>query len=163
MNPPPLSAASYAARINFVIELAERLHAYGTTAQRLEGAISAVAQQLRLDCEPWSNPTGLILTFSDPQRPPGDSDTTRVIRLPPGETDLYRLAETDRIAEDVMAGRLGLAEAHAQMSALDKPPTRRFRAMQIFAYGLAATSIAGLLRLPCFVGQGAAACGGVGW
>lgn len=148
MNPPPLSAASYAARINFVIELAERLHAYGTTAQRLEGAISAVAQQLRLDCEPWSNPTGLILTFSDPQRPPGDSDTTRVIRLPPGETDLYRLAETDRIAEDVMAGRLGLAEAHAQMSALDRPPTRRFRAMQVLAYGLAATSIAGLLRLP---------------
>ncbi|MBU8975623.1 MULTISPECIES: threonine/serine exporter family protein [unclassified Lysobacter] len=147
-NPPPLSAASYAARINFVIELAERLHAYGTTAQRLEGAISAVAQRLRLECEPWSNPTGLILTFADPQRPPGESDTTRVIRLPPGENDLYRLAETDRIAEDVMAGRLGLAEAHAQMSALDRPPTRRFRAMQVAAYGLAATGIAGLLRLP---------------
>ena len=59
-SPAPLSSASYAARINFVVELAERLHAYGTTAQRLEGAISAVAQQLRLECEPWSNPTGMI-------------------------------------------------------------------------------------------------------
>jgi uncharacterized membrane protein YjjP (DUF1212 family) len=147
-NPSPLSAASYAARINFVIELAERLHAYGTTAQRLEGAISAVAQQLRLECEPWSNPTGMILTFSDPQRPPGDSDTTRVIRLPPGENDLYRLAETDRIAEDVVAGRLGLAEAHAQMSARDRPPTWRSRAMQVLGYCLAATAIAGVLRLP---------------
>lgn len=147
-NPPPLSASSYAARINFVIELAERLHAYGTTAQRLEGAISAVAQRLRLECEPWSNPTGLILTFADPQRPPGESDTTRVIRLPPGETDLYRLSETDRIAEDVMAGRLGLAEAHAQMSALDRPPSRRSRVMQVLAFGLAATAIGGVLRLP---------------
>ncbi|RPE79580.1 threonine/serine ThrE exporter family protein [Vulcaniibacterium tengchongense] len=144
----PLNAASYAARINFVVELAERLHAYGTTAQRLEGAVSAVAHALRLECQPWSNPTGLILTFSDPLRRPGESDITRVIRLPPGENDLYRLAETDRIAEDVMAGRLDLAEAHAQMSALDRPPSRRFRAMQVLAYGLAAVGIAGVLRLP---------------
>jgi len=147
-NPPPLSAASYAARINFVVELAERLHAYGTTAQRLEGAITAVAHRLQLECEPWSNPTGMILTFSDPQRGLGESDTTRVIRLPPGETDLYRLSETDRIAEEVLAGRLGLVDAHAQMSALDAPPTRRSRAMQVLAYGLAAIGIAGVLRLP---------------
>jgi uncharacterized membrane protein YjjP (DUF1212 family) len=147
-NPLPLSSVSYAARINFVVELAERLHAYGTTAQRLEGAVSAVAQRLRLECEPWSNPTGMILTFSDPQRPPGDNDTTRVIRLPPGDNDLYRLAETDRIAEDVLAGRLGLAEAHAQMSALDRPPSLRHRTMQVLAFGLAATAIAGVLRLP---------------
>jgi uncharacterized membrane protein YjjP (DUF1212 family) len=144
----PLSSASYAARIAFVIELAERLHAYGTTAQRLEGAITAVAHRLRLECEPWSNPTGMILTFSDPQRPPGESDTTRVIRLPPGENDLYRLSETDRIAEDVMAGRLGLAHAHAAMSALDRPATLRSRVMQAFGFALAATAIAGLLRLP---------------
>ena len=148
MTPSPLSSATYAARIAFVVELAERLHAYGTTAQRLEGAISAVAQRLRLECEPWSNPTGLILTFSDPQRPPGESDTTRVIRLPPGENDLYRLSETDRIAEEVMAGRLGLADGHAQMNALDRAPTWRSRAMQVLAFGLAATAIGGLLRLP---------------
>ena len=34
----------YAARIAFVVELAERLHAYGTTAQRLEGALVSVSQ-----------------------------------------------------------------------------------------------------------------------
>ena len=144
----PLTSASYAAKINFLVELAERLHAYGTTAQRLEGAISAVAHKLRLACEPWSNPTGMILTFSDPQRSLGDSVTTRVIRLPPGEVDLYRLSETDRIAEDVMADRLDLAGAHAAMSALDQPPCRRTRAMQVLGFGLAATAIAGLLRLP---------------
>ena len=143
----PLSSASYAARVNFVIELAGRLHAYGTTAPRLEGAITAVAHKLRLECEPWSNPTGMILTFSDPQRP-GDSDTTRVIRLPVGENDLARLSETDRIAEDVMADRLDLVSAHAAMSALDRPATPRLRAMQVLGYGLAATAIAGLLRLP---------------
>lgn len=147
-SPMPITSASYAAKINFLVELAERLHAYGTTAQRLEGAISAVAHKLRLECEPWSNPTGMILTFSDPNRPLGDSDTTRVIRLPPGENDLYRLSETDRIAEDVMADRLDLVAAHAAMSALDEPPSTRASAMQVIGFGLAATAIAGLLRLP---------------
>ena len=147
-SPIPLTPASHAAKINFVIELAERLHACGTTAQRLEGAISAVAHKLLLACEPWSNPTGMILTFSDPQRPLGDSVTTRVIRLPPGEVDLYRLSETDRIAEDVMADRLDLAGAHAAMRALDQASGLRTRAMQVLGFGLAATAIAGLLRLP---------------
>jgi uncharacterized membrane protein YjjP (DUF1212 family) len=143
-----VAVPSYAARLAFVVELAERLHMYGTTAQRLEGALNAVAASLQLDCEPWSNPTGLILTFSDPKRPPGESDTTRVIRLPPGDTELSKLCEVDRIAEEVMAGRLDLAEGHAALRALDRAPSRRWRAMQVLGFGLAAGSVAGLLRLP---------------
>ena len=116
---------------------------YGTTAQRLEGAINAVAASLQLDCEPWSNPTGMILTFSDPTRPAGESDTTRVIRLPPGDTDLAKLCEADRIAEEVMAGRLDLAAGHAALRALDRAPSRRWRAMQVLGFGLAAGSVGG--------------------
>ena len=138
----------YAARLAFVVELAEHLHRYGTTAQRLEGAVDAVATRLGLECEPWSNPTGLILTFSDPTRPPGDGDTTRVIRLPPGDTDLARLCAADRIAEDVMAGRLDLAAGHAALRALDRPLSRRTLAMEWLAFGLASAAVAGLLRLP---------------
>lgn len=154
-GPAPLSpntvsfqSISFAERVAFLVEMAERLHLYGTTAQRLEGAITAVSRRLHVACEPWSNPTGMILTFSDPQRPEGDSEVTRVLRLPLGDTDLYRLSETDRIAEAVMAGTLGLREAHALMSALDRPPSRRGRIMQVLGFGLAATAIAGLLRLP---------------
>jgi uncharacterized membrane protein YjjP (DUF1212 family) len=108
----------------------------------------AVAQQLRLECEPWASPTGVILSFNDPERPPGDSDATRVIRLAPGETDLYKLSEADRIAEDVMAGRIGLAEGHAALRALDRPQGARGKAMQLFGFGLAAAAVAGLWRLP---------------
>jgi uncharacterized membrane protein YjjP (DUF1212 family) len=139
---------AYAARIAFIVELAEHLHAYGTTAQRLEGALMAVAQRLGLDCEPWINPTGMVLAFSDPTRPPGDSDTTRVIRMPPGDTNLYKLCEADRIAEEVMAGRLGLAEGHASLRALDRRVSWRGNAMQVLGFGLASASVAGLLRLP---------------
>jgi uncharacterized membrane protein YjjP (DUF1212 family) len=142
------AGAGYAERIEFVLEVAEHLHAYGTTAQRLEGAIVAISQRLGLECEPWSNPTGMILSFNDPRRPAGVSDTTRVIRLAPGDTDLYKLCEADRIAEDVMAGRVGIAQGHAQLRALDIPAGRRGRAMQVFGFGLASAAVAGLLRLP---------------
>jgi uncharacterized membrane protein YjjP (DUF1212 family) len=144
---PPITA-SYEARIDFVVELARRLHMYGTTAQRLEGALIAVAQRLKLECEPWSSPTALILSFSDPLRPPGDSDTTRVIRGPPGENDLQRLCEADRIAEEVMASSIDLASGHAALRALDVPRGRVWHAIQVLGFGLAAASVAGLLRLP---------------
>ena len=144
----PFPQEAYAARIAFMVELAEHLHAYGTTGPRLEGALDQVAAQLGLECEAWTNPTGMVLSFSDPMRPPGDGDATRVIRMPPGETDLGRLCDVDRIAEDVLAGKMDLAEGHAAMRALDRPPTRRQNAMQVLGFGMVAAGVGGLLRLP---------------
>jgi uncharacterized membrane protein YjjP (DUF1212 family) len=95
-----------------------------------------------------SNPTGMVLSFSDPRRPPGETDTTRVIRMPPGDTDLAKLCEADRIAEEVVAGRLGIAEGHAALRALEAPPTRRGNVAMVLGFGLAAAGIGGLLRLP---------------
>ncbi len=144
----PATDASYTERIAFVVELAEHLHAYGTTAQRLEGALESVAKKIGLECEPWVNPTGMILAFSDPARPPGESDTTRVIRLGLGDTDLYKLCEVDRIAEDVMAGRTQIANGREALRALARPAGWRGRAMQLLGFGMASAAVAGLLRLP---------------
>ena len=47
-----LSTATYAQRIAFVCEIAGRLHTYGTTAQRLEGALVTLSTRLNLECEP---------------------------------------------------------------------------------------------------------------
>jgi len=132
----------------FVAEMAARLHRYGTTAQRLEAAIVALAQRLDLECEPWSNPTGLILSFSDPSKPPGSTDITRVIRLSPGENDLHKLCEADRIAEAVANGHMSVAQGHTALRTLDRAPRRRARVMQVLAFGLAAAGVAGLWRLP---------------
>lgn len=142
------STATYAQRIAFVCETAARLHTYGTTAQRLEGAVVALSTRLGLECEPWSNPTGLILSFSDPSRPLGASDTTRVIRLAPGENDLYKLSESDRIAEAVAAGAMSIAQGHTALRALDRKPSLRWRATQLLAFALASGAVAGLWRLP---------------
>ncbi|MBW8313256.1 MAG: threonine/serine exporter family protein [Rhizobium sp.] len=145
MNAPVLtSQATYEAQANFVAELATRLHVYGTTAQRLEGAVEAVAHRLGLDCEIFSNPTGMILSFADPVRGQHNG-ITRVIRLDPGEQNLARLAATDAIAEDVLAGRLAPADGLAALKALDRPGTRRMQALAALSFGLSAASVAALL------------------
>ena len=121
----PTPQATYAQRVAFVSEIAGRLHSYGTTAQRLETAVVALARQLDLDCEPWSNPTGIILSFSDPAQAIGSSDITRVIRLAPGENDLHKLSVADHIAEEVSNGRMSIAQGHTALRQLDKDPGRR--------------------------------------
>jgi len=134
INPPDgLARNSYMDRIGFVVELATRLHIYGTTAQRLEGAVSAVAQRLGLRCNPWSNPTGMILSFSDADDADDSPllDTTQVIRLEPGSTDLRKLCAADAIAEDVLAGRSDLAAGSIALHALDRPPGSRARARRL--------------------------------
>lgn len=145
---PSTRNATYAQRIAFVCEIAARLHTYGTTAQRLEGAISKLSEQLGLDCDPWSNPTGIILSFSDPSRPLGSSDTTRVLRLPPGDTNLHLLSEADRIADAVAAGSMSIMQGHVALRGLDRAP-KPYRALwSVVAFGLASGAVAGLWRLP---------------
>jgi uncharacterized membrane protein YjjP (DUF1212 family) len=145
MNEALFNEISHEARVAFVAELAARLHNYGTSAQRLEGAIDAVSRRLGMACEAWSNPTGLILSFSDPQRPEQPS-AIRIIRLEPGDINLGRMAAADAIAEDVMAGRRDLASGHQALVALDRPVSVRGQVLTAFSFGLSAASVAGLLR-----------------
>ena len=143
---PATPAAPYAARIDFVVQLAARLHNYGTTAERLEGAITAVAPRLGLRCAAWSNPTGLILSFGDATRPDALADTTQVIRLQPGDVDLRKLCQADAIAERLLAGEIDIPAATAALHALDRPPGQRAQALTALSFGLTSASVAGLLR-----------------
>ena len=159
MNEPvPIDDAIYEARAAFVAELASRLHAYGTTAQRLEGAVAGVARRLGLYCEVFSNPTGIILSFADPVRGQYDG-ITRVLRLDPGEQNLARLAATDAIAEDVLAGRLAPKDGQAALLALDAPAPRRQAVLSALAFGLTAAAVAALLGAG---GVDIATAGGIG-
>jgi uncharacterized membrane protein YjjP (DUF1212 family) len=134
------------ARTEFVVELARRLHAYGTSAQRLEGAITQVAQRLGLHCEAWVNPTGIIVSFGGGLGTEGGPENTRVLRMPPGDIDLRKLCAADAIAERVLAGELDLASGRAALRALDRPPRRRAQALAVFSFGLTSGSVAALLR-----------------
>ncbi len=136
----------YADRVEFVIELATRLHTYGTTAQRLEGAISAVATRLGLRCEPWTNPTGLILSFSDAHHPETLANTTQVVRLAPGDTDLHKLCKVDSIAESVLRSEMSISEAMVALRELDAPATKLDQLLTTGSFGLTSAAVAALFR-----------------
>ncbi|MGH8030013.1 MAG: threonine/serine ThrE exporter family protein, partial [Arenimonas sp.] len=138
------SSAPYLTRVDFVVELARRLHAYGTSAQRLEGAVTQVARRLQVDADVWSNPTGMLLSFADVERGPPHC-ITRVIRLDPGDTNLGRLARADAIAERVLAGKQNIAGGLEALRALDRKPRRFASMMSVLSFGLAAASVTGLL------------------
>jgi uncharacterized membrane protein YjjP (DUF1212 family) len=136
--------APYLVRIDFLVELARRLHIYGTSAQRLEAALEQVAKRLDVDAEIWSNPTGMLMSFADIERG-APHKITQIIRLEPGETNLGRLAAADAIAEDVLSGRLDIAEGLRGMRALDRPPRGYMKPLAVLSFGLASASVAGLL------------------
>lgn len=137
--------APYLVRIDFLIELARRLHIYGTSAQRLEAAVSQVAQRLDIEAQIWSNPTGMLISFADIERG-APHQITQIIRLEPGDTNLGRLAAADAIAEDVLSGKLDIAEGLRAMRALDRPPRVYAKPLAVFSFGLASASVTGLLQ-----------------
>jgi uncharacterized membrane protein YjjP (DUF1212 family) len=157
MRPPPdpavndpsdIHGTDFTERVRFVCTLATRLHQFGTSAPRLESAISEVAQRLGLSTHVWCNPTGMIISFAE--RGPVDdrlSELTQVLRLAPGENDLRRLAIVDRIAEDVGAGKLGIADGYRQLRELDRPPRWGSRLLRAVAHGVSAGAVAVLFGL----------------
>lgn len=153
-------------RIAFLLELARRLHQYGTSAPRLEMAIAAAAQRLGLVADVWSSPTAIIISFSDlAQGDEGVAQTTQVMRLAPGEVNLERLCDADDIADRAIAGELDLREGFRLLRALGLPDTRREKIGLIASYGLSAASIAALFLHSSWVDLLVAAAIGliIGW
>ncbi|HEX7731847.1 MAG TPA: threonine/serine exporter family protein [Rhodanobacter sp.] len=142
---PPAVTAALNTRIAFLLELARRLHQYGTSAPRLEMAVDLSARRLGLQADVWSSPTAIIISFSDlGQGDEGVAQTTQVMRLTPGDVNLARLCEADDIADRVIAGRLDLREGFRLLRALGAPDTRRAKVSTVASYGLSAASIAAL-------------------
>lgn len=142
---PSFVATALNTRIAFLLELARRLHQYGTTAPRLEIAIASVAQRFGLVADVWSSPTAIIISFADlAQGDEGVAQSTQVMRLAPGDVNLARLCEADDIADQVINGELNLREGFQRLRALGHPDTRLAQAGVIASYGLSAASIVAL-------------------
>lgn len=134
-------------RAGFVVELSQRLHQYGTSASRFEVAVSEVAASLGLRAEVWSSPTAIILSFYDPDDgEDGLAMHTQVLRLPPGDVNLRKLCEVDRIVDQVVAGHLDVSEGRRWMRSLDEPLGKLWETAIIISYGLAAACLAVLFR-----------------
>ncbi|HNR91646.1 MAG TPA: threonine/serine exporter family protein [Dokdonella sp.] len=134
-------------RIEFVVELARRLHEYGTAAPRLEAAISLVAQRLDLACDVLSTPTSIVMSFADRARGRRPlAEITQVVRASPGEVNLKRLCIVDEIADRVIDGSLDLVEGYRRLLQIGETPQSRLsRFASVVAYGIASACVAAIL------------------
>lgn len=138
-----LPAELFKDRINFILELALHLHTSGTTVNRLESALARVAHKLNLEVSIWSNPTGIMISFLDPEK--GEPYTiTRIMRLKPGETNLGRLADADAIAEQVMAGTLDIQTGLNKLKVQDQEKSLARLLFRVLCYGLASAMVVSL-------------------
>lgn len=140
------SSKELGARMRFMKDLARHLHEAGTTAPRLERALTSVGRRLHLSCDVWSSPTAIILSLREAGDPEGEERTT-VLRLAPGDIDLERLCRVDFIAEQVLQGRMNITEGRAELFALSQPRPRWRGWLEAWlAFPFAAIGVAGLLR-----------------
>ncbi len=140
-------AVAFNTRVAFITELARKLHQYGTSASRLEDAVSSAALRLGMRAEVFSSPTAIILSYADlAQGDAAVAQVTEVVRLAPGDVNLARLCEVDAIADGVTDGRVGIEEGARQLRALSTPLTPSQRRGMIAGYGLSAAGFAALIR-----------------
>ncbi|MCA9298794.1 MAG: threonine/serine exporter family protein [Phycisphaerales bacterium] len=114
--------------IRFLTRLGQALNTYGTPAHRLEDALRACADALGLEAQVFSTPTSLHAAFGTPpnQRPV-------LLRIEPGDANLEKLVDLDRVFNDVCLKRLDVA---AGLEVIDAILARRPRYGQVWQVGM---------------------------
>jgi uncharacterized membrane protein YjjP (DUF1212 family) len=117
--------------IGFILRLGRALHAYGYAAHRLEDVLAAVALQIGIEAQFFSTPTAISAAFG-----PQDDQRTFLIRVQPGDQDLGKLAQVDRVILEVLAGRLTPAEGSLRVEAIVAAPTRYGHLVSAIAFSI---------------------------
>lgn len=127
-------------REQFILRVAELLHAQGTPTHRGEGLIRKLGATLRVPLHVSFSPTELLLSFGDAPRV-----RTIVRRVLPGAAQLGRLAATSEILDDVFAGRRSLDRALRALERVARTRPPFGPGVLVFAFALTSASAAPLL------------------
>ncbi len=123
--------------IAFVLALGRALHRYGTPAHRLEEAMRVICLRLGLECEVFSTPTAIIMSFGEPTEL-----RTRMLRVEGGELDMDKLEQVDDLADDVAALKVTPAEGVARLDEILASPRRYGHAMSTAMHAITSSGMA---------------------
>lgn len=105
-------------KLTLLIRLGEALHFYGTSAPRIEAALSKLAEGLGLKGHFFSTPTFLTIAIDQEH-----GQILRQIRIQPGEINLYKLTLVDQVGDQVLDGSLTIEKAIKRLSEIEKAPS----------------------------------------
>jgi len=133
-------SAQLAESFGFLLRLGRALLRFGLPAQRLEDALTRLAESLGLHADCFATPTALIVTLSD-----GLRRRTRVVRVEPGETDLERLSALHSLVGRVERRELSPSDASRRLDRILARPERYSGTVLVMCHGLAAAAASVLL------------------
>lgn len=106
--------------VAFVQTLGNALHRFGAPANRLEDVLQVLSSELGLRGSFFSTPTAIFYAFDLPEH----RQFARLVRVHGHELDLAKMADLDRLFNDVLEGRVELAEGTRRVEAIvERSPT----------------------------------------
>jgi len=139
--PPGVDAAT----ADFIMRVAELLHAYGTPAYRLERVLMGMSANLHVEAAFLSTPTAVIASIGS-----GEHKVVRLKRADSGEVDLGKLVDFDETMDLVRDRKLTVVEGLARLEEIAAAPSRYPTTVLAAAFSVASAGAA------VFFGGGAA-------
>ncbi|MCF2948386.1 threonine/serine exporter family protein [Paraglaciecola aquimarina] len=117
----------------FILKLGKMLHKYGTPAFRLEAYLTEVASYLGVHSSFISSPTSLtFMIWTDKH----EDEYQIAVRLEPGEIDMNCLSLTDELANELLSGKLSLADADKHLDQINSLKSPYSNLLTGMAFGL---------------------------
>lgn len=120
-----------------VEKLGRALHAYGSSAHRLENALDQVSKRLGLSGEFFCTPTAIFASFQPADRTSAEPPRTVLLRVEPGEVNLEKLSALDEVLGRLMRGQVPPRQAVKEVDAIVEAPLRFGRLSTFLAFALA--------------------------
>jgi len=122
-----------AAAVGFVLQLGRALHTHGHSAGRLEDILGVTADRLGLPGHQFfSTPTSIMAAFG-----PVTRQRTYLLRVEPGDVNLGKLAELERVALDVARGDCSPEQGSAAIERIAGAPPSYGPGLMTIASGIA--------------------------
>lgn len=137
-QPSVAGAPEVALRRRLILELGRVLHGLASPSPTLEDALARLADALDQPTQIFCTPTSLFVAFGEPGLPAD----THLLRAAPGDVNLGRLADVDRLLEDVVAGRVTPEVALDELGRIRQAAPRHGRASELAAFGVASAGAA---------------------
>jgi uncharacterized membrane protein YjjP (DUF1212 family) len=104
----------------FIVKLGKMLHKYGTPAFRLEAYLLEVSSHLGVHASFIVTPTSIIFVIWSDKH---EDEYNHAARLQPGDLDMNSLSLTDELANELLSGKVSLAEADSRLDTINALPS----------------------------------------
>ena len=142
-------------RARFLIELARALGTYGTSSHRLEEVVAVCAQEIGLRAQTFSTPTSVFVSVESES-----GLSTYLARVVPGEVDISKMMEIDRLFNRVIEKKISPEEGTAEIKRIVSLPGLYPAWLTVGAFGIVSACVGNffgrwLSRDVCFIDCGA--------